>query len=284
MDVRRFTTGGDFLRRAEAFLVTREVNNCVPLGIANQLHLYPNHFKRPPYLATAEHDGLVLAAAVMTTPLNHLILAFTESHAALNALAADVADFDPATLGVSGAAPGIQWFAEQWQNLTGVTFQRIMPERLYQLTEVKQPVGIPGGARRASASDRELLIEWLTAFDLEAFGTMSANVGERVDTYFEMSTRGIFIWEDGGPVALAAFGGFTPHGARIGPVYTPPARRGHGYASAVTASLSQHLLDSGRQFCCLFTDLANPTSNHIYQTIGYVPVGDVEYRYSSTTA
>src|SRR5579859_298367 len=283
MDVMRWATGGDFLRRAEAFLMTHEVVNCVPLGIANQLRLYPKHFKRPPYLATIEHDGDVLAAAVMTPP-NHLLLSFTESQAALNLLAADVANFDPATAGVSGAAPYIQWFAEQWQSLTGVTFQRIMPERLYQLTQVKQPAGIPGAARRASGSDRELLIEWMTAFDLEAFGTLSANVGERVDTYFEMSTRGIFLWEDGAPVSLAAFGCFTPHGARIGPVYTPPDKRGHGYASAVTAQLSQHLLDSGRDFCCLFTDLANPTSNHIYQTIGYVPVGDVEYRFTSSSA
>jgi predicted GNAT family acetyltransferase len=284
MQVIRCTTGADFLQRAEAFLMTREVANCVPLGIANQMRLYPNRVTRPPYLATVEHDGQVLAAAAMTPPMR-LVLAFTESREALNALAEDVASVDRSIPGVSGPVPSSRWFAEQWQRLTGATFPQVMAERLYQLTKVAQPVGVPGAARRASANDRELLIEWLTAFDLEAFGSISPDVSGRVDAYFEMSTRGIFLWEDGGPVSLAAFGGFTPHGARIGPVYTPPARRGHGYASAMTAWLSQHLLDSGRQFCCLFTDLSNPTSNHIYQTIGYVPVADVaEYRFSSTTA
>jgi hypothetical protein len=67
---------------------------------------------------------------------------------------------------------------------------------------------------------------------------------------------------------------------RIGPVYTPKKFREHGYASACTAAVSQYLLDSGRKFCTLFTDLANPTSNKIYQMIGYEGVGDVdEYRF-----
>jgi predicted GNAT family acetyltransferase len=85
---------------------------------------------------------------------------------------------------------------------------------------------------------------------------------------------------DDRPVSLAGYGGPTRHGIRIGPVYTPPAERRRGYASACVAALSQQLLDRGRRFCFLFTDLANPTSNHIYQQIGYRPVSDVdEYRF-----
>jgi predicted GNAT family acetyltransferase len=64
------------------------------------------------------------------------------------------------------------------------------------------------------------------------------------------------------------WGRVTPNGIRIGPVYTPPEHRRHGYASAVTAGLSSRLLES-RRFCFLYTDLANPTSNKIYEQIGY---------------
>jgi predicted GNAT family acetyltransferase len=63
---------------------------------------------------------------------------------------------------------------------------------------------------------------------------------------------------------------------RIGPVYTPPEARNRGYASALVAAISQAQLDAGRRFCFLFTDLANPTANHIYQAIGYEPVRDVD--------
>ena len=84
---------------------------------------------------------------------------------------------------------------------------------------------------------------------------------------------GFPLWEDGGAVVSASgWGGPTPNGIRIGPVYTPPELRGRGYATALVAELSQTLLDEGRRFCFLFTDLANPTSNAIYERIGYVRV------------
>jgi hypothetical protein len=84
---------------------------------------------------------------------------------------------------------------------------------------------------------------------------------------------GFWLWEDGGEiVSVSGWGGPTPNGIRIGPVYTPPELRGRGYATALVAELSQALLDGGRSFCFLFTDLANPTSNAIYERIGYVRV------------
>jgi predicted GNAT family acetyltransferase len=275
MLVMRSATAADFLRRAEDFLLAHEVPNCLPLGIANQLRLYPERVTLPPYLAIVEDDGAVTAAAVMTPPMR-LVLAMTDSREAVAALAADVCNFDHHTPGAGGPVPVSSYFAEAWHTLTGDSTRQSMAERIYQLTQVKHPAGVPGAARRASLSDRDLLIEWGTAFELEAFGSLGANIPQRVDGFLEMSTRGLFIWEDGRPVSMAGFGGFTSHGARVGPVYTPPQLRGHGYASALTAAVSQHLLDSGRSFCCLYTDQTNPTSNHIYQAIGYAPVCDVE--------
>ncbi|MCA9556723.1 MAG: GNAT family N-acetyltransferase, partial [Myxococcales bacterium] len=84
----------------------------------------------------------------------------------------------------------------------------------------------------------------------------------------------LWVWEDGEAVSMAAAVSPTPHGVRVNFVYTPPERRGRGYASACVAALSQAQLDAGRQFCFLYTDLANPTSNAIYQRIGYRPVTD----------
>jgi predicted GNAT family acetyltransferase len=61
---------------------------------------------------------------------------------------------------------------------------------------------------------------------------------------------------------------------RVAPVYTPPGLRGHGYAGAATAAVSQAALDAGADEVLLFTDLANPTSNALYQRLGYRPVDD----------
>lgn len=84
-----------------------------------------------------------------------------------------------------------------------------------------------------------------------------------VDSRLDSTTSGIYVWEDGEPVSLIGYTGPTPNGIRIGPVYTPPEHRRRGYASAGVAEVSQIMLDSGRRYCFLFTDLANPTSNHI---------------------
>ena len=85
----------------------------------------------------------------------------------------------------------------------------------------------------------------------------------------------MYLWlDDGRPVSLTGVGGLTPHGIRVGPVYTPPELRGRGYASNLVAAASQLQLETGRTFVFLFTDLTNPTANRIYQAIGYEPVID----------
>ena len=93
----------------------------------------------------------------------------------------------------------------------------------------------------------------------------------------------VYLWvlPDGSIVSLLATTRPVSRVISIASVYTPPERRGHGYASRSVAALSQHLLDSGWQRCSLFTDLSNPTSNTIYQQVGYRPVHDFhEYDFS----
>jgi predicted GNAT family acetyltransferase len=104
---------------------------------------------------------------------------------------------------------------------------------------------------------------------------MDADEAEKNAALPLRNSRHLVLWEvEGTPVSMAGYSGSTPNGIRVAPVYTPPENRGKGFAGACVAALSQKLLDDGRKFCFLYTDLANPTSNHIYQTIGYEPVAD----------
>jgi hypothetical protein len=97
------------------------------------------------------------------------------------------------------------------------------------------------------------------------------------DRWLRRLGRTLYLWHDEGrPVSMAGAGGLTPHGIRVGPVYTPPDLRGRGYASNLVAGVSQAQLDAGRTFVFLFTDLGNPTANKIYQAIGYEPVIDMD--------
>jgi predicted GNAT family acetyltransferase len=89
-----------------------------------------------------------------------------------------------------------------------------------------------------------------------------------------IALRRWWLWEDDDrPVSMAGHQERAHDWTRIGPVYTPPGNRGHGYASALTAHTSKTLRATGSGVC-LFTDLDNPTSNKIYQAIGYEAVRD----------
>jgi len=90
----------------------------------------------------------------------------------------------------------------------------------------------------------------------------------------------VYAWErEGKLVTMAVQGRGTSHGMTVSGVYTTPDGRKKGYASACVALLSQEILDEGCEFVNLFTDLANPTSNAIYQAIGYRPLCDF-HKYS----
>jgi hypothetical protein len=146
---------------------------------------------------------------------------------------------------------------------------------LSRVRDVDRP---SGAARPATAGDREVLVEWNRDFLVEALPEPDVelpHVEERVERSLTVEDAGTWLWEtDGTPVALSGFWGPTPTGIRVGPVYTPPAHRRRGYATALVADLSAHLLAAGNRACYLSTDLANPTSNSIYARIGYERVCD----------
>ena len=128
--------------------------------------------------------------------------------------------------------------------------------------------------RLATENDKQLLKSWHNAFNLEALGKKSSELDSESWIERVLQKQTAFLWENQIPVSIACSTRSTLNGIGINMVYTPPEHRKQGYASACVAALSQKLLDKGYKFCFLFTDLSNPTSNKIYQDIGYQPVAD----------
>ncbi|MBI5931979.1 MAG: GNAT family N-acetyltransferase [Chloroflexi bacterium] len=282
MQLRRFDDPRKFLERAEAFLMEREAEHNLILGLTNTLIQDPEVYPQF-YLAVVEDAGEVVLTGLRTPPHN-LMTSHVTNPDGLAVLARDVQSVYGTLTGFIGTVPLGRMFADIWQSMTGQPYRLNMSERIYQLSQVKPVTGIPGSFRLATPDDRWLLIQWFSAFRQEAMGVVdNSDVPQVVDRYFISETRKMYLWEhEGEIVSMAGRGGLTPNGIRIGPVYTPPEFRKKGYASACVAALSQLQLDSGRQFCFLYTDLGNPISNHIYQEIGYEPICDVdEYRFEA---
>jgi GNAT superfamily N-acetyltransferase len=224
----------------------------------------------PPVLLSLHDgpDGDVVGAAVMTPPFHLIADAVPPEHAAalVDWLVAEPIHV-PGTIG--GAATTTP-LGDRLCALTGRTPRLSREEGLYRLTTLVPPRPVPGALRPTTAADADLVDAWDRAFhadvdlELRLPGRLAERAGDGV----------LWLWEDGGPVCLVGCGGYTPNGARIGPVYTPREHRGRGYASAATAAVSELLLQ-GRSYCFLYTDLANATSNKIYRDIGYEQLAQV---------
>lgn len=278
-DVELVRDPAEFLREAEPFLLTDEARHNLMLGIAGNVRsgsIYED------FRLWLVRDGEEVVAAAVRTPPHNLILATPRSEEALATLARGIADDLP---GVVGAQPEAGEFAALWSQQTGLEARTNMRQGISALERVEPLPAASGSARVATADDREVVLGWWIAFADEAVSAAERRRGTdfaeaMVDYRLSSPVAGIVLWDDGGePVSLAGWTGPTPNGIRIGPVYTPPELRGRGYATALTAELSQRLLDGrlfegGRRFCFLYTDLANPTSNAIYERIGYRRVAE----------
>lgn len=276
LQVDRHAGPADFLRAAGDFLGRREAEHNLIFGICANLAADPGFPTAPPYLATVARAGRIVGAALMTPPWN-LVISCADDPATPGALADDLGAAGVLVPGTVGPVEVARAFAAAWCGPRGLTPRRTVAERIYRLERVVPPVGVPGRVRVATETDRGLLVDWVDAFLGEALERRNpSEASVLVDRSLRTGTRTWYLWEDGQPVSVAASAGPTPNGIRIGPVYTPPERRRHGYASAATAAASQAELDQGRRYVFLFTDLANPTSNKIYQQIGYEPVMDVD--------
>ncbi len=180
--------------------------------------------------------------------------------------------------GVTGEVASVEEFAGTWETQTGIASHLSHAMRMYRLDAVSRPRNVQGQPRPAGRGDRALLMQWFTQFHAEAVpDSPTDDVAELVERRLAHYETWLWCVEDT-PVSLAGCSRPASRLARVGPVYTPSEHRRRGYGAAVTAHATQSALDGGATQVVLYTDLANSTSNAIYQSIGYIPDHDAEER------
>jgi hypothetical protein len=272
LNVIRHPTAQSFLEHAQPWLMRAEIENNVMLGIALAIVRETVVPKELPYFVSVVENQEVVACALRIPP-HKLIVSRTTVEAA-KAIARDAFALYPALEGVIGPEPAAGTIAGVWSEITNNAVRVGTRQRIHVIHAVEPlQLSVAGVLRRAEESEVDRIIPWVAAFREEANPSEKSDPAEVVRRY--LGYRGLFVWDDGGPVSLAAFGGKAPNGVRVSLVYTPPELRRRGYATAAVAALTRLLLDEGNRYCCLYTDLANPTSNRIYRQIGYRPLCDV---------
>ncbi|MBA7487361.1 hypothetical protein ES705_10097 [subsurface metagenome] len=170
-------------------------------------------------------------------------------------------------------------FAELWCEENSLKPNLFRKERIFKLEEVSKDTVGTKKFSVASKTHQTIVLKWAEEMIKEALADTTEEDIERMTNNlkneFEENKSKIFLlFDNNEPVSMVREAGRTPNGNFVNLVYTPPSLRRKGYATECVAKLSKQLLEEGNKYCFLFTDLSNPTSNSIYQKIGYRPVID----------
>lgn len=265
-----------FLATCGPFLRAREVEHNLILSICERLQKkIAAGEPAPAKCFSFMNEGAVVLAALQTPP-HGLVLSRCAEGADVAALATALFEQETDFPGFVGPSDVSAAFANIWTARTGKAFSEFMDQIIYALEKVVPPPAVSGRFRLARQEEAASIAGWMQAFvkDVHLPKTEWKTDEQALsDATRRIADGAVAVWEDEGKIRAQA--AFTSAGdiARVNAVYTPPEGRGRGYASAVVAHLSQHLLDHGTRLCCLYADARNPVSNSIYRKIGYEFVG-----------
>ncbi len=278
MQLTTYAEAKEFLEVAQPFLEKEEALASLMFGVTLGLRAHPERIKTPPYLATIVDESGLVMAVMMTPPYNVNIYTNRDATGeALDLLVQDLAQKAIVVPGVMAPSPIAKAFAEIWTNLTGQNYKTRVNMRLFELTRVIEPSPASGFLRKATEADFEIAARWAETFGIEAFSEKPNPVRAQIIARTRIGDGTLYLWEDAGQVvSMAGVGRPTLNTTTVSLVYTPPEMRGKGYASSCVAGISQLMLNQGYKSCVLFTDLANPISNSIYQKMGYCPLADFD--------
>ncbi len=281
MQFKLYTDVHEFYNDTHDVLMRHESQNMIPLG--NIINGHEGKDKtdwRDPekwVMATVMDEKGVKLTALMTPPHNITLYATDNiiDPKAISLLIDGLKDYTFPGVITEKILAG--YFAKEYSTRRGLNYKTTMNQRIYELEKVNPDIKQFGVVRLLNDRDMYFFPYWLEAFIVAvSYGKTEMSIPQNEEMYrYRLSTKKLYVLEvDGVPVSMAGYTREMKSAIGIGFVYTPPYYRGKGYASSCVARISQMALDKGYRRCVLYTDLLNPTSNSIYQKIGYKAVCD----------
>lgn len=274
MDFKIYKDVNEFALKVEPFLIQKEDVNSLFLGVLQGIKsgLYENAF-----MATIEKKDKVVAIFQMTPPHPLNLIFVDENHLeeSMDLLIKNLLNLKIELSSIISLKRWAYHFAEKWEAAKGMTTKLVMDQGLYRLDQVNETLEeSPGSWRFAKRNDCRLIEEWYYLFAEEAGVPIPSTNDIRESVARMVDKQEVFLWEDDGEiVTMMKKSRPTEHGVTVSLVYTPKEKRRKGYARTLVAAISNELLKD-YNFCVLYTDMMNPTSNKIYKEIGYVKIVD----------
>ncbi|WP_339187277.1 MULTISPECIES: GNAT family N-acetyltransferase [unclassified Paenibacillus] len=281
MQFKLYTDVYEFYNDTYGMLMRHEAQNLIPLGniIIGHEGKDKTDWRDPVnWLMVTISDARGIQLTAIMTPPHNITLYATDNiinPEAINCLIDGLKDRE--IPGVMTEKTLAEYFAKEYTLRKGTTFKTIMTQRIYELTAVNPDIQKVGIVRLLDKKDIHFFPYWAEAFYAAgSYGKTEMSIPQDADPYlYRIASKKLYILEDNGiPVSMAGYTREMQTAIGVAFVYTPPYERGKGYATSIVAQISQLALDKGFTRCVLYTDLANPTSNSIYQKIGYMPICD----------
>ncbi|MDP7988439.1 GNAT family N-acetyltransferase [Bacillus sp. MHSD_36] len=258
----------NFKEEVTPFLEKNEQENNLILGVLQMV-------QQPIFMGIAKQGEEIAVVFLQTEEKKQIIVATSEiSGVAIKELAKELTKIYPDIPGLIGDKKVVQHLAEEIAVLENKKTNVVMEQGVYELKEVKKKPGKDGFFREVSSDELTLIEEWIYQFCKDVNLPTTKEEAEQTARTLITNHR-LFGLEVGGKlVSVAAKTRPTKNNITVNFVYTPTEARKKGYASNCVAALSQRMLDEGYKTTTLYTDLANPTSNKIYQEIGYEQIAE----------
>jgi predicted GNAT family acetyltransferase len=281
MKFKLYTDVHEFYNDTYDVLMRHEAQNMIPLGnlIIGHEGKDKTDWRDPAnwLMATVSDSKGIQITALMTPPHNITLYATDNivNPKAIDCLIDGLEDhYIPGVMTEKSLA---EYFAKEYTARKGLTYKTAMSQRIYELKKVNPDIKQFGEVRLLDERDMYFFPYWAEAFyAASTYGNTQMSIPQDGEAYrYRISTKKLYVLEvDGIPVSMAGYTREMQTAIGVAFVYTPPYFRGKGYATSCVAQISQMALERGYTRCVLYTDLLNPTSNSIYQKIGYKPVCD----------
>ena len=258
----------NFKEEVTSFLEKNEQENNLILGVLQMV-------RQPIFMGIAKQGEEIAVVFLQTEEKKQIIVATSEiSGVTIKELATELTKIYPDIPGLIGNKKVVQKLAEEIAVLENKKANVVMEQGIYELKQVKKKWNGDGVFREINSDEIPLIEKWIYQFCKDVNLPTTKEEAKQTAQTLIINHRLFGLEVDGKLVSVAAKTRPTKNNITVNFVYTPKEGRKKGYASNCVAALSQRMLDEGYNTTTLYTDLANPTSNKIYQEIGYEQIAE----------
>eukprot|EP01080_Neovahlkampfia_damariscottae_P000775 gene775-9025_t len=280
----------EFKKQVYPFLSKHEAENSFVFDLTQKIENSPKNYEEVNFWTISDESNILLASIFTTGKETKFVISKCEQNKKTIPFLADhyleyLKDKIQITAGLCSNSEDTTILSE-YLKIMGKIKDYSIAMKMLMYTLTKDNLILPNRTNNkgelilATTEHSEICLNFWTQFMIDTFGNNPKFLGseesyrKRID--HDMKNEYIFLWklkETDEIVSMCEKTGYTPNGYRIGMIFTPKNHRKNGYGSAVTAALCKKIFDDGGKYCSLFADTINPTSNKIYQNIGFKEKG-----------